>query len=155
MKTLINPCTIANTVRMGARSRRPKAVFLASDQADIALVKTLLTEKECRIIPTHSRENAAEAFGILVKSGWEGVFTAVNTHYKSITDQELLGQYTETALGGVSIEGPWEEVLNHSAMLTGHRVRVTVEEEETREYSNAACIGRNRNDSTGYESEKG
>ena len=31
----ITPNTLANTVRMGARSRRPKAVFLASDNADI------------------------------------------------------------------------------------------------------------------------
>ena len=30
----------------------------------------------------------------------------------------------------VSIEGSWEEVLSQSAMLTGRRVRVTVEQEE-------------------------
>ena len=47
----ITPNTLANTVRMGARSRRPKAVFLASDNADIELVRTLLSENKCRVIP--------------------------------------------------------------------------------------------------------
>ena len=42
MKQYITPNTLANTVRMTARSRRPKAVFLASDQEFIGLMKEAL-----------------------------------------------------------------------------------------------------------------
>ena len=81
--------TLANTIRMGARSRRPKAVFLASDKADVELMQAFLSEGQCRIIPAHSRQNAAEAFKILVKSGYEGVYTAINAGFAPCTTRTL------------------------------------------------------------------
>jgi len=128
MKSLINPNTIANTVRMGARSRRPKAIFLASDQSDVALLNALLSEKECRVIPTHGRENAAKAFAILVRSGWEGVFTAADVQLGSDSNRQTPAP-SDTE---IVLEGSWEVVLTQSSMLSGHRVRVTIDTDESR-----------------------
>jgi hypothetical protein len=118
--------TLANTVRMGARSRRPKAVFLANDKADIELVQALLSESECRIIPTHSRENAAEAFEILVKSGYEGVFTAINARFAPADDEDVLRGETPKPNEIVGIEGIWEDVQSQGSLLSGQLVRVTL-----------------------------
>ena len=115
--------TIANAVRMGARSKRPKAVFLASDEADIELVQTVLSDKDCRVILAHSRENAVRAFELLVKSGYEGVFTAVNTHFAPPMDQDILTEDNEAIVG---IEGIWEDIRSRGSMLAGQTVRVTV-----------------------------
>jgi hypothetical protein len=120
--------TIANTVRMAARSRRPKAVFLASDEVDLNLVQTLFAESKCRVIAAHSHQNAVRAFELLVKSGYEGVFTTVNTHFAPPSEQDILG--TGANLKDIlGIEGIWEEVRSLGSMLAGHRVRVTVVDE--------------------------
>jgi hypothetical protein len=111
---------------MGARSRRPKAVFLASDEADLALVQTLLSGKDCRVIPAHSRNNAVKAFELLLKSGYQGIFTAVNTHFAPPTDQDIIAKENEGSKDIVGIEGIWEEVKSQGSMLAGQHVRVTV-----------------------------
>jgi hypothetical protein len=117
--------TLANTVRMAARSRRPKAVFLASEEKDIELVQALLAEKECRVIPAHTRENAIHAFELLIKSGYQGVFTAVNTRFAPSEDQEILG-HGEQPKDIIGIEGTWEEVRAQDELLAGQRVRLTL-----------------------------
>jgi hypothetical protein len=126
MRHHITAHTIANTVRMGSRSRRPRAVFLASDETDIALLATLLTRRECRVVQAHSRQNAAQAFGILVSSGYQGVVTAVNTRFAPPTETELAVEATDPAKYGVSFEGLWEQVKASGGVFSGQRVRVTV-----------------------------
>jgi hypothetical protein len=121
----ITPDTLANTVRMGARSRRPKAVFLASDNADIELVQTLLSENKCRVIPAHSRQNAVGAFELLVKSGFKGIFTAVNTRFAPTDEGDVLTEGTSGPDDIVGIEGLWEDVKNQGSILSGQHVRVT------------------------------
>src|SRR4051794_37571503 len=116
MRQYITGNTLANTVRMGARSRRPKAVFLASDQADIGLVQEIFFEGKCRVITAHSRENAVQAFELLVKSGYEGVFTAVNTCFAAANEQDILGAVGEPK-EIVGIEGTWEGVQKQGSML--------------------------------------
>src|SRR6266404_5916065 len=121
----ITPDTLANTVRMGARSRRPKAVFLASDNADIELVQILLSENTCRVIPAHSRQNAVRAFELLVKSGYKGIFTAVNTRFAPTDEGDVLTEGTSGRDDIVGIEGLWEDVQNQGSILSGHHIRVT------------------------------
>ena len=129
MKSYITPSTLANTVRMGAHSRRPKAVFLASDESDAQLAETLLTQGRCRVIQAHTRANAVTALDILIKSGWEGILTAVNTNLAPPTEQEIAAEARSPAKHAVAIEGMWEAVQNHGTRLTGQRVRVTVLDE--------------------------
>lgn len=135
MKTYINGNTIANTVRMGVHSRRPKAIFLASDLTDIGLLNAMAAENKCRLIPSHSRENAAKAFEILVKDGWEGVLAIVNSKFATPTIEDILDQDVNPLIG-VGIEGTWEEVQRSADMLTGQRVRVTVLDEPRQDISN-------------------
>ena len=76
----INPDTIANTVRMGAIARKPKAVFLAHDEADASHWSGLYSRGMTSVsFPHIMRENAVQAFAILVRSGWGGVLTAVDS----------------------------------------------------------------------------
>ncbi|HLN30570.1 MAG TPA: hypothetical protein VK395_22690 [Gemmataceae bacterium] len=117
--------TLANTVRMAARSRRPKAVFLASEMADIELVQALLSKNECRVIPAHSRQNAVEAFELLVKSGYQGVFTAVNTQFAPANEGDVLAGGANEPDEIVGIEGLWEDLKKQESMLSGQHVRVT------------------------------
>ena len=120
----INPDTIANTVRMGAIARKPKAVFLAHDEADVRLVRTLLSGNDFRIIPAHNRENAVQAFAILVRSGWGGVLTAVDSGSNPPADKEVLGEESDPTKE-VEIEGLWEDIQKRGVLLSGQRVRVT------------------------------
>jgi hypothetical protein len=133
--------TVANTVRMAARSRRPKAIFLASDEADLELVQTLFAKENCRIIPAHTRRNAVHAFDLLMRSGYQGVFTTVNTHFSPPTEREILGS-AEKPQDILGIEGVWEDVRRHGSMLAGHRVQViVVDESETPLTSVVSAIG--------------
>lgn len=129
MRQYITANTIANTVRMGSRSRRPKAVFLASDETDSGLLETLLTRRECRIVQAHSRQNAAQAFRMLVVSGYEGVVTAINTRFAPPTETEVAVEATDPAKYGVSLEGLWEQIQASGDVFSGQRVRVTVLDE--------------------------
>ncbi len=117
---------IVNEVRVGSHLQRPRAVFLASDPTDVELLETLLTESECRVVRAHSRENAARAFEILVKSGWEGVVMAVNSGFAPPTETDIAAEATEPARHGFSIEGLWEQIQARGVSLSGQRVRVTV-----------------------------
>src|SRR5262245_26151541 len=124
MRDYINANVVANAVRMGASSRRPRTVFLASDQADVDLVRVLLGRKGCRVIAAHSRENAVKALDILVKSGWEGVVTTVNTQFAPASEAEILRNLYQQK-GMISLEGTWEDCQRQSSMLAGQMVRVT------------------------------
>jgi hypothetical protein len=126
MKRHITVNTIVNEVVMESRSRRPRAVFLASDETDVELLETLLTRRECRVLQAHSRENAAKAFEILVKSGWEGVVVAVNSGFAPPMETEVAAEAAGRAFGGVSIEGLWDQIQARGGILSGQRVRVTV-----------------------------
>jgi hypothetical protein len=117
--------TIVNEVLMGSRSQRPTAVFLASDATDVELLETLLTQRECRVVQAHSREDAARAFEILVKSGWEGVVMAVNSGFAPPTETEVGAEVTDPR-HGISMEGLWEQIQARGGILSGHRVRVMV-----------------------------
>jgi hypothetical protein len=117
---------ILNEVLMGPHSQRPRAVFLASDPTEAKLLETLVTESECRVVQAHSRENAATAFEILVRSGWEGVVMAVNSGFAPPTEADVAAEATDPARLGVSIEGIWEQIQARGETFSGQRVRVTV-----------------------------
>ncbi len=125
MINYITPSTLANTVRMGAKSRRPKAVFLSSDVSDLKLLEVVATNRECRIIPAHTRENAVNAFQLLVNSGYKGVFTAVNARFAPASDEDVISSDHYSTDEILSIEGPWEEIRNKNSLLSGRSVRVT------------------------------
>lgn len=144
MKQFITGNTVANTVRMGARSRRPKAVFLASDEADVALARTIFSEGKCRIIPAHTRENAIQALNLLVKSGYEGVVTAVNTHFAPAIERDIVGDVAATSTDLIGIEGTWEEVRTEETLLAGQHVRVTIIDPSAEEGNGSESAGANR-----------
>jgi hypothetical protein len=139
MKQHITVDLIVDEVRMGSHSQRPKAVFLASDATDVKLLETLLTQSECRVVQAHSRENAARAFEILVKSGWEGVVMAVNSGFAPPTEDEVAAEATDSAHHGVSIEGVWEQIQARGGTLSGQRVRVTVLDDPEQHASASDC----------------
>jgi hypothetical protein len=117
--------TLANTVRMGARTRRPKAVYLASDMADIELLKGLSSEHAYRVILAHSRQTAVRTFELLLESGYEGVFTAIDTQFAPVSESSPLDKAESASNEIVGIEGLWDDVKNQGVILSGHLVRVT------------------------------
>ena len=126
MKQHITVDTIVDEVRMGSNSQRPRAVFLASDATDVKLLETLLTESECRVVQAHSRENAARAFEILVKSGWEGVVMAVNSGFAPTTENEVAAEVDRSGPPWRQHRGFLEQIQARGGTLSGQRVRVTV-----------------------------
>ena len=117
--------TLANTVRMGARSRRPKAVFLATNETDMLLARTLIAERECRIIPAHNRKNAVQAFHLLLQAGYEGVFTAINTHFAQADNVDIFGQAVGEQEKILGIEGLWEDVKSQGSIPPDQHVHLT------------------------------
>lgn len=119
MKEYITPHTLANTVRMGATPKRPKAVFLAENEEDVQLARAYMSPGNCRVIPAHSRANAVEAFRLLADSGFSGVMTAVNANFfqhNSLSGDEI----------GFSLEGRWEDVSAQADAFAGARVRIDI-----------------------------
>lgn len=86
MKNYINQYTVANEVRM-KRSQYTGAFLIVEGDTDARFYKNFINNDKCRIIVSHSKQNAVGALDILEKGNFDGLLVLVDADFWTLNNE--------------------------------------------------------------------